>query len=33
MVDGKDDEDDVRVVVAERPETIKVLLSRRVPEG
>lgn len=32
MVDGEDDEDDVGVVVRERTQTVKVLLSGRVPE-
>jgi hypothetical protein len=33
VVDGKDDEDDVGVVVRERPEPVKVLLAGRIPEG
>lgn len=33
MVARKHDKDDVRVVVRERPETVKVLLACRVPEG
>ena len=33
MVARKDDEDDVGVVVAQRAESVKVLLPRRVPQG
>lgn len=33
MVDGKDDEDNVRVVVRQRPQPIKVLLAGRIPQG
>ena len=32
MVDRKHDEDDVGVVVRQRPEPVKVLLAGRVPE-